>query len=47
MYGFPTASTTTVNPDGGELGTTFTDAGDLGNPTTRYYLVRSKQTNEP
>jgi hypothetical protein len=21
--------------------------GDLGNPTTRYYLVRNKQTNEP
>jgi plastocyanin len=44
---FPTASTTTVNPDGGVLGTTFTDAGDLGNLTTRYYLVRNKQTNEP
>jgi plastocyanin len=38
---------TTVNPDGGVLGTTFTEAGDLGNPTTRYYLVRNKQTNEP
>jgi len=44
---FPVGSTTTVNPDGGVLGTTFTDAGDLGNPTTRYYLVRNKQTNEP
>ncbi len=39
-------STTTVNPDGGVLGTIFTDTGDLGNPTTRYYLVRNKQTNE-
>jgi plastocyanin len=44
---FPAGSTSTVNPDGGVLGTTFTDAGDLGNPTTRYYLVRNKQTNEP
>jgi plastocyanin len=43
---FPTATTTTVNPDGGVLGTTFTDTGDLGNSTTRYYLVRNKQTNE-
>lgn len=44
--GFPTASTTTVNPDGGVLGTTFTDVGDLVSPTTRYYLVRNKQMNE-
>ena len=44
---FPAGSTTTVNPAGGVLGTTFTDTGDLGNPTTRYYLVRNKQTNEP
>lgn len=44
---FPVASTTTVNPAGGVLGTTFTDAGDLADPTTRYYLVRNKQTNEP
>lgn len=45
--GFPAASTTTVNPDGGVFGTTFTDAGDLANATPRYYLVRNKQTNEP
>jgi len=44
---FPAGSTNTVNPDGGVLGTTFTDAGDLGSATTRYYLVRNKQTNEP
>ncbi|HJQ99235.1 MAG TPA: hypothetical protein VJ826_13060 [Candidatus Polarisedimenticolaceae bacterium] len=43
---FPLATTTTVNPNGGVLGTTFTDAGELANPTTRYYLVRNKQTNE-
>lgn len=36
-----------LEPGGGVLGTAFTDAGDLGNPTTRYYLVRNKQTNEP
>ena len=41
---FPAASTTTVNPAGGVLGTTFTDVLDA---TTRYYLVRNKQTNEP
>lgn len=45
--GFPAGTTTTVNPDGGVLGTAFTDMGDLTNPTTRYYLVRNKQTNEP
>ncbi len=44
---FPSGTTTTVNPDGGVLGTLFTDAGDLLSPTTRYYLVRNKQTNEP
>jgi hypothetical protein len=43
----PAATTTTVDPDGGALGTTFTDTGDLTNPATRYYLVRNKQTNEP
>ena len=42
----PTATTTTVNPDGGVTGTTFLDAGELLSPTTRYYLVRNKQTNE-
>jgi len=41
------ATTTTVNPDGGVLGTTFTDTGDLGTTTARYYLVRNKQSNEP
>lgn len=43
---FPVATTTTVNPDAGVLGTTFTDAGELASPATRYYLVRNKQTNE-
>jgi len=43
---FPAASTTTVDPDGGVLGMTFTDFGDLGNDTTRYYIIRNKQTNE-
>jgi plastocyanin len=43
---FPLATTTTVNPDAGVLGTAFTDAGELSNPATRYYLVRNKQTNE-
>jgi len=28
------------------LGTAFTDAGELSSATTRYYLVRNKQTNE-
>jgi plastocyanin len=44
---FPAATTTTVNPNGGVLGTAFTDAGELSSATTRYYLVRNKQTNEP
>lgn len=44
---FPAGTTNTLNPDGGALGTTFTDPGELGSPTTRYYLVRNKQTNEP
>ena len=44
---FPLVSTNTANPDGGTAGTTFTDTGELGSPTTRYYLVRNKQTNEP
>ena len=44
---FPAGSTNTVNPDGGVLGTTFTEAGDLANATPRYYLVRNKQSNEP
>ena len=44
---FPAATTGTLNPDGGALGTTFLDLGALGNPTSRYYLVRNKQTNEP
>jgi len=44
---FPAGTTSTLNPDGGTLGTTFTDPGELGSPTTRYYLVRNKQTNEP
>jgi plastocyanin len=43
----PAATTTTVNPDGGVTGTTFLDAGDLGNPQSHFYLVRNKQTNEP
>jgi plastocyanin len=43
---FPAASTTTVDPDGGVLGTTFTDTGALSSPTKAYYLVRNKQTNE-
>jgi plastocyanin len=44
---FPGGSTTTVDPDGGVLGTTFLDAGALGLPNSIYYLVRNKQTNEP
>jgi plastocyanin len=44
---FPVASTVTADPDAGSLDTTFTDAGDLTDPTTRYYLVRNKQSNEP
>ncbi|HEX4824378.1 MAG TPA: hypothetical protein VFV19_08700 [Candidatus Polarisedimenticolaceae bacterium] len=43
----PAGTTTTVNPDGGVTGTTFTDTGDLLNATTHFYLVRNKQTNEP
>ena len=44
---FPAATTTTLNPDAGVLGTTFTDTGDLLNASARFYLVRNKQTNEP
>ena len=43
---FPAATTVTTDPDGGALDTTFTDVGDLADPTARYYLVRNKQTNE-
>jgi len=43
----PIATTTTVNPDGGVTGTTFTDVNELLSGTTKYYLVRNKQTNEP
>jgi plastocyanin len=43
----PAVTTTTVNPDTGVTGTTFTDTGDLLNATTHFYLVRNKQTNEP
>jgi plastocyanin len=43
----PAGTTTIVNPDGGVTGTTFTDAGELSSPTTKYYLVRNKQTSEP
>jgi len=44
---FPAGTTNTLNPDGGALGTTFIDPGELLSPNTRYYLVRNKQTNEP
>ena len=45
---FPTGATTlTFDPDGGVLGTTFTDTGVLASPTTIYYLVRNRQSNEP
>jgi plastocyanin len=44
---FPAVTTTTVNPDGGVLGTTFLDVGALGAANSIYYLVRNKQTNEP
>jgi plastocyanin len=40
------ATTTTVNPDGGVLGTSLVDVGFLPNASSRYYLVRNKQTNE-
>ncbi len=43
---FPLAGITTLNPDGGTAGTQFTDAGELGNPASRYYLVRNRQINE-
>jgi len=43
---FPAASTVTVDPDGGVLGTTWVDPGALGDPATRFYLVRNKQANE-
>jgi plastocyanin len=43
----PPGSTATVNPDAGVTGRTFIDLGDLTSATTRYYLVRNKQTNEP
>jgi plastocyanin len=44
---FPKGATTaTLDPDGGVLGTSFTDTGVLSSPTTIYYLVRNKQSNE-
>lgn len=43
---FAPANTQTLNPDSGTTGTKFTDAGALTDPTTRYYLIRNKQTNE-
>ena len=42
----PPGTTTTMTPDAGNTGTVWTDSGDLLNPTTRYYLVRNRQTNE-
>jgi len=30
----------------GDVWQVITDAGELANPATRYYLVRNKQTNE-
>jgi len=45
---FPVGATTiTVDPDGGVLGTTFTDTGTLSSATTIYYLIRNKQSDEP
>lgn len=44
---FPAGTTNTLNPDGGVLGTTLLDVGELSDPSNRYYLVRNKQTNEP
>ena len=44
---FPAGTTNTVNPDGGVLGTTLLDVGELSDTNSRYYLVRNKQTNEP
>lgn len=44
---FAAGNTQTFNPDGGTTGMKFTDTGALTDPTTRYYLVRNKQTNEP
>lgn len=44
---FPAGTTSTLDPDGGVLGTTFTDSGALLDAGTRYYLIRNKQTNEP
>jgi len=41
------ATTTTMDPDGGVLGATFTDPLALSSPTTIYYLVRNKQSDEP
>lgn len=43
---FPVAGITTLNPDGSTAGVQFTDVGELGNPATRYYLVRNRQINE-
>ncbi len=43
---FPSGSITTSNPDGGTAGTQFTDVGELGNGSTRCYLVRNRQINE-
>lgn len=43
---FPAATTQTLDPDGGVTGRSLKDVGALSDPTTRYYLVRNKQTNE-
>jgi plastocyanin len=43
---FPDASASLNDPDAGATGTVFTDPGELGNPSTRYYLVRNRQSTE-
>ncbi len=44
---FASANTATLNPDAGFPGLKFTDAGELGNAASRYYLIRNLQANDP
>jgi plastocyanin len=43
---FPVADLSSNDPDAGATGTQFTDLGELSNPTTRFYLVRNRQSTE-
>ncbi len=43
---FPAGDITLLDPDGGSTGSQYTDIGELSVSTSRYYIVRNRQTNE-